>query len=73
MKIKTRDWTDVERRLEAADSQLVQDNRRVRAALLTIVILGGAALAWMAVYLICLSAPLQDSDPGVSAMRSWVK
>jgi hypothetical protein len=71
MKLKNRDWTDVERRLGAADSQLLPDNRLVRAALLAITAVGLAALAWMAVYLICLSPPFQDSDPGEKAIRTW--
>ncbi len=71
MKLKNRDWTDVERRLGAADSQLLHDNRLVRAALLVITALGVAALAWMAVYLICLAPPLQNDDPGANAMRTW--
>ncbi len=70
MKLKNRDWTEGERRLGAADSQLLPDNRIVRAALLAIAACGVAVLAWMAVYLICLS-PLEDDDPGVSIMRSW--
>jgi hypothetical protein len=71
MKLKNRDWTDVERRLGAADSQLLPDNRLVRAALLAITAVGLAALAWMAVYLICLSPPFEDSDPGEKAIRTW--
>jgi len=46
MKLKNRDWTDVEQRLKAADSPLLQQDRIVRAALLTIAIFGVAALAW---------------------------
>jgi hypothetical protein len=70
MKLKNRDWTDAERRLGAADSQILQD-RTVRTGLLALAILGMAALAWMAVYLICLSPPFQDSDPGASIIRTW--
>ena len=70
MKLKNRDWTDVERRLEATGSQILQD-RTVRTGLLALAILGMAALAWMAVYLICLSPPFQDSDPAAKAIRSW--
>ncbi len=73
MKLKNRDLTDVERRLGATGSRLLQEDRRVRAALLAVAVFGVVVLAGMAVYLICLSPPLQDSDPGVSAMRSWVK
>jgi hypothetical protein len=71
MKLKNRDWTDGERRLGAANSQFLPDNRLVRAALLAITAVGLAALAWMAVYLICLSPPFEDSDPGEKAIRTW--
>jgi hypothetical protein len=70
MKRKNRDWTEVEQRLGAGGSQILQDNGMVRATLLAIVTLGVAVLAWMAVYLVCLSSPLQD-DPAASAMRTW--
>ena len=70
MKLKNRDRTDVERRLEAAGSPLLQD-RTVGAGLLALAVHGVAVLAGMAVYLICLSPPLQDSDPGVKALRTW--
>ena len=73
MKLKNRYWTDVERRLGAADSQFLQEDRSIRAALLALATLGMAVLAGMTVYLVCLSPPLEDRDPGVSAMRSWVK
>ncbi|MFD0466744.1 hypothetical protein ACFQY9_38015 [Microvirga aerilata] len=69
MKLKNRDWTDVERRLEAASSPHLQD-RRLRTGMLAIAAFGVAVLAWMVVYLVCLS-PLQDSDPGANIMRSW--
>ena len=46
MQLKNRDWTDVEQRLKAVDSPLLQQDRIVRAALLTIAIFGVAALAW---------------------------
>jgi hypothetical protein len=39
--------------------------------LLAITAVGLAALAWMAVYLICLASPFEDSDPGEKALRSW--
>ena len=70
MKLKNRDLTEREQRLGATDSQLLQD-RIVRTGLLAIVTFGVAALACMAVYLIYLSPPFQDSDPGVTAMRTW--
>jgi hypothetical protein len=70
MKLKNRDLTEGEQRLGATDSQLLQD-RIVRTGLLAIVAFGVAALAWMAVYLICLSPPFQESDPAVNAMRTW--
>ena len=71
MKFTNRDWTDMERRLGVADSQLMPDNRIVRATLLAITAFGVAALAWMAAYLICLSPPIEDSDPGSKAIRTW--
>ncbi len=45
-----------------------------RAALLALAlaIVGAAVLVGMAVDLICLSPPFQDSDPAVSAMRRWI-
>jgi hypothetical protein len=39
--------------------------------LLAITAVGLAALAWMAVYLICLAPPFKDSDPGEKAIRTW--
>ncbi len=71
MKLKNHDWTDVERRLGATDFQPLPNTRIVRAALLAITALGLAALAWMAVYLVCLSPPVEDSDPGEKAIRTW--
>ena len=71
MKLKNHGWTDMERRLGAADSQLLPNTKRVRTTLLAITAVGLAALAWMAVYLICLSPPFQDSDPGEKAIRTW--
>jgi hypothetical protein len=58
MKLKNRDWTDVEQRLKAVDAPLLQQDRTVRAALLTIVIFGMAALAGVVGYLVwpyCIS------------------
>jgi hypothetical protein len=71
MKLKNRDWNEVERRLGATGSRLLQEDKRVRAALLAIAVFGLVVLAGIAVYLIQMSTPLQDDDPGVSAMRSW--
>jgi hypothetical protein len=71
MKLKNRDLNEVERRLGAADSQVLQQSRMVRATLLAIAAFGVAALAWMAVYLICLAPPFQDDDPGEKAIRTW--
>jgi hypothetical protein len=51
MKLKNRDWTEVERRLKAVDTPLLQQDRTVRTALLTIVIFGVAALAGVVGYL----------------------
>jgi hypothetical protein len=51
MKLKQRDWTDVEHRLKAVDSPLLQKDRIMRAALLTIAIFGVAALAGVVGYL----------------------
>jgi hypothetical protein len=52
MKLKNRDWTDVELRLKAADTPLLQQDRIVRATLLTIVIFGMAALTGIIGYLV---------------------
>jgi hypothetical protein len=71
MKLKIRDCTNGERRPGAADSQLLPNTRIVRTTLLAITAVGLAALAWMAVYLICLASPFEDSDPGEKALRSW--
>ncbi len=71
MKLKNREWNKLEQRLEAVDLQLLPDNGIVHAAMLGIAIFGRAALAWMAIYLICLSPPLQNDDPGANAMRTW--
>ena len=51
MKLKNRDWTERERRLKAVDTPLLQQDRIVRAALLTIVLFGMAALAGVVGYL----------------------
>ena len=45
MKLKDRDLTERERRLKAVDIPLLQQDRLVRTALLTIVLFGVAALA----------------------------
>ena len=71
MKLENRDLNEVEQWFGTTDSALLQGDRTVRAALLAIVVIGVAVLAGMAVYLVCLSPPLQDSDPGVNAMRTW--
>ncbi len=71
MKLKNYDWTEPELRLEAADLRLLPDNGIVRAAMLAIVILGVAVLAWMAVYLVYLPSPFQDDDPAANVMRTW--
>ena len=71
MKLKNRDWTYGERTLGAANFQLLPNSRIVRTTLLAITAIGLAALAWMAVYLICLASPFEDSDPGEKALRSW--
>jgi hypothetical protein len=52
MKLKNRDWTDVELRLKAVDTPLLQQDRTVRAALLTLAIFGVAALAGIVGYLV---------------------
>ena len=51
MKLKDRDLTERERRLNAANSPLLQQDRLVRTALLTIVLFGVAALAGVVGYL----------------------
>jgi hypothetical protein len=58
MKLKNRDWTEAERRLKAVDTPLLQQDKTVRAALLTVVIFGMAALAGVVGYLVwpyCIS------------------
>ncbi len=72
MKLKHRDWTEVERRFGATGSELMQEDKTVRAAFLALAVSGAAVLVGMAVYLIFLSPPSQDSDPGVSAMRRLI-
>jgi hypothetical protein len=52
MKLKNRDWTEAEQRLKAVDAPLLQQDRTVRAALLTIAIFGVAALAGVVGYLV---------------------
>jgi uncharacterized membrane protein len=55
MKLKNRDQTELERRLEAIDSQFLQQERITRAAMLAGLIFGMAVLAMVASYLVCLS------------------
>jgi hypothetical protein len=52
MKLKNRDWTDGELRLKAIDTPLLQQDRTVRAALLTLAIFGVAALTGVVSYLV---------------------
>ena len=52
MKLKDRDLTERERRLKAVDTPLLQQDRIVRAALLTIVLFGVAALAGVVSHLV---------------------
>jgi hypothetical protein len=52
MKLKNRDWTELEQRLKAVDAPLLQQDRTVRAALLIIVIFSMAALAGVIGYLV---------------------
>ena len=56
MKLKDRDLTERERRLKAVDTPLLQQDRLVRAALLTIVLFGVAALAGVVSDLVSLSS-----------------
>jgi hypothetical protein len=51
MELKDRDWTERERRLKAVDIPLLQQDRLVRTALLTIVLFGVAALTGVVGYL----------------------
>jgi len=51
MKFKDHNLTERERRLKAANSPLLQQDRIVRAALLTIILFGMAALAGVVGYL----------------------
>jgi|EndMetStandDraft_2_1072991.scaffolds.fasta_scaffold6497198_1 uncharacterized membrane protein len=55
MKLKNRDKTELERRLEAIDAQFVQHDRMIQAAMLAGLIFGVAVLAVVASYLVCLS------------------
>jgi hypothetical protein len=52
MKLKNRHWTDVEQRLKAIDTPLLQQDGTVRVALLTLAIFGVAALAGIVGYLV---------------------
>jgi hypothetical protein len=52
MKLKNRHWTDVEQRLKAIDTPLLQQDRTVRVALLTLAIFDVAALAGIVGYLV---------------------
>ena len=52
MKLKNRDWTDVEQKLKAIDTPLLQQDRTVRATLLTLAIFGVAALIGVVGYLV---------------------
>ena len=54
MKLKDRSLTEREQRLKAVGSPLLQQDRIVRAALLTIVLVGVAALAGVVSYLVRL-------------------
>ncbi len=72
MKLKSRDLNEGEQKLEAADAQIFRD-KLLRAGMLAIAIFGVAALAGVAVYLIWLSPPLQDSDQGDRAMRTRMR
>jgi hypothetical protein len=51
MKLKNRDWTD-EQRLKAIDTPLLQQDRTVRAASLTLAVFGVAALIGIVSYLV---------------------
>ncbi len=73
MKLKNRDWTEVEQRFGVTGPKLLQENQSVRAALLATVICCVAILAGMAFYLVCVYPPPHDSDPGVITMRGWVR
>jgi hypothetical protein len=73
MKLKNRDLNEREQRLGVVGSPLLQADSTVRTTLLAIAVFGLAVLAGMAVYLVCLSPPLQDSDPGESALRSRMR
>jgi hypothetical protein len=58
MKLKNHDWTDGEQRLKAIDTPLLQQDRTVRAALLTLAVFGVAALIGIVGYLVwtyCIS------------------
>jgi hypothetical protein len=58
MKLKNRDWTEAERRLKAVDTPLLQQDRIVRATLLTLATFGVAALIGIVGYLVwpyCIS------------------
>ncbi len=54
MKLKQRDWTEQERRLGTVDTQLLQQDKIVRATLLAIAIFGVVALAVVVGYLVLL-------------------
>jgi hypothetical protein len=55
MKLKNRDKTELKRRLQAINSQFVQQDRITRAVMLVSLIVGAAVLAMVVSYLVCLS------------------
>lgn len=55
MKLKNRDKTELKRRLQAINSQFVQQDRITRAVMLVSLIVGAAVLAVVVSYLVCLS------------------
>jgi hypothetical protein len=52
MKVKNRDKNELEQRLEAIDSQFVQQDRITRAVMLVSLIVGAAVLAVVVSYLV---------------------
>jgi 1,4-dihydroxy-2-naphthoate octaprenyltransferase len=55
MKLKHHAQDEMERRLQAIESQFVQQDRITRAAMLTVLIFGAAVLAIVGSYLVCAS------------------
>jgi hypothetical protein len=70
MDFKDSDRTELERRA-ISDPKALWQERKARATLLAIVVIGVVALAGLVGYLVYLSSTAQKMDPGEKALRSW--